>query len=231
MPDPISGEPSFPVAATVAPVGSQTTTPEDASETAGCRLGDYELLGELGRGGMGVVYQARQQRLGRIVAVKMLLPGAASADDLLRFRTEVEAAASLQHPHIVRVYEVGEADGRPYYSMEYVAGPSLAQRLRDGPLPGKAAARYVAAVARALQHAHEHGVLHRDLKPSNVLLDADDRPHVTDFGLAKRLDRDAGLTRTGAVLGTPGYVAPEQAGGGKELTPAVDVYGPGGAPV
>jgi serine/threonine-protein kinase len=158
----------------------------------------------------------------------MLLPQAvASASDLQRFRTEVEATACLQHPHIVRVYEVGDADGRPFYSMDYIDGPSLAQRLQNGPLPGKVAAGYLTAIAQAVQHAHDHGILHRDLKPSNILLDAADRPHVTDFGLAKRVDRDAGQTRTGAILGTPSYMAPEQAAGSKELTPAADVYGLG----
>jgi serine/threonine-protein kinase len=151
----------------------------------------------------------------------------AGAEDLCRFRTEAEATASLNHPNIVRIYEVGEVDSCPYLAMEYLEGPSLAQRLAEGPLPSKTAARYLATLARAIQHAHEQNVLHRDLKPSNVLLDGEDRPHITDFGLAKRLNAEGGQTRTGAVLGTPGYMAPEQASGRKELTPAVDVYGLG----
>jgi predicted Ser/Thr protein kinase len=196
--------------------------------TLGRRFGDYELVTELGRGGMGVVYRAKQHRLDRTVAVKMLLTNAvASASDLQRFRTEVEATAHLQHPHIVRVYEVGEADGCPFYSMDYIDGPSLAQRLRDGPLPGKVAARYLVTIAQAVQHAHDRGILHRDLKPSNILLDAADRPYVTDFGLAKRVASDSRQTHTGAILGTPSYMAPEQAAASKELTPAADVYGLG----
>jgi tRNA A-37 threonylcarbamoyl transferase component Bud32 len=195
------------------------------TETA---LGDYELLCELGRGGMGVVFKARQRRLSRIVALKRMLPGALPGPaELRRFHAEVEAAAGLQHPNIVRVHEVGEAEGCPYYSMDFIDGQSLAQRLRAGPLPGKLAAQYVVAVARAIQHAHDHGILHRDLKPENVLIDAAGTPFVTDFGLAKRLGADASRTRTGAVLGTPSYMAPEQAAARKDLTPAVDVYGLG----
>ena len=191
-------------------------------------LGDYELLAELGRGGMGVVFKARQRRLGRTVALKRMLPGALpNADDLRRFQGEVEAVAGLQHPNIVRVYEVGEADGCPFYSMDFIDGQSLAQTINAGPLPSKLAARHVLAVAAAIQHAHDHGILHRDLKPANVLIDADGRAFVTDFGLAKRLADDATRTRTGAVLGTPGFMAPEQAAARKELTAAVDIYGLG----
>jgi serine/threonine protein kinase len=198
------------------------------SGTSAHAPGDYEVLTELGRGGMGVVYKAVQRSLNRTLAVKMLLPNAvAGTGDLQRFRTEVEATACLQHPNIVRVYEVGEADGRPYYSMDYIDGPSLSQRLTDGPLPGKDAARYLVAVAQAMQHAHDHGILHRDLKPSNILLDGSDRPHVTDFGLAKRLGVNSGQTATGQVLGTPSYMSPEQASGSKELSPAADIYGLG----
>jgi serine/threonine-protein kinase len=194
----------------------------------GRRLGDYEVLAELGRGGMGVVFKAHQVRLRRTVALKMILSGVMAGDgDLQRFKTEAEATASLRHPHIVGVHEVGEIDGRPYFTMDFIDGVSLAQRLRDGPLPGQTAARYLVAIARAIQHAHDHRILHRDLKPSNILLDAADQPHVTDFGLAKRLDHASLHTQTGAILGTPGYMAPEQAGAVKELTPAVDVYGLG----
>ncbi len=216
------------------PTQRPTTTSErpatlsDAGQgLVGRRIGDYEVLCELGRGGMGVVFKARQVKLGRVVALKMILPGSLpDGSDLARFRTEAEATASLRHPGIVAVHEVGELEGRPFFSMDFIEGGSLATLLRDGPLTGKTAARHVLAVARAIQHAHEHGILHRDLKPANVLLDEQGLPHVTDFGLARRLGQD-GRTRTGAVLGTPGYMAPEQAAGKKELTPAVDVYGLG----
>jgi hypothetical protein len=186
------------------------------------------LLGEVGRGGMGVVYKAMDTSLDRVVAVKMVLSGNLSEpDELARFRTEATAAARLQHPHIVKVHRVGVHDGRHFYVMDFIDGPSLAHSLHDGPLPGKAAARHLVTVARAIQHAHDHGVLHRDLKPGNILLDADGQPHVTDFGLAKQMASDSGHTRTGALLGTPSYMAPEQASGSKELTPATDVYGLG----
>lgn len=190
-------------------------------------FGKYEVLSELGRGGMGVVFKARQTDLHRTVAIKCMLSGfVAGDDDHQRFRTEAEAIACLHHPNIVSIHEVGEIEGRAYFSMDYVEGPNLAQRLAEGPCRGKVAARYVATIARAVQHAHDHSILHRDLKPSNVLLDSEDQPHVTDFGLAKRLDA-AGQTQTGAMLGTPSYMAPEQAAGQKELTPAVDIYGLG----
>jgi hypothetical protein len=196
---------------------------------AGRSFGDYEIVAELGRGGMGVVYRVRQKSLNRTVALKMLLPGSLpTAADLQRFKTEAEATAGLRHPNIVTVHEVGESDGSHYYSMDFIDGISLADRLGAGPLPGKVAARYVEVIARAIQHAHAHGILHRDLKPSNILIDKADEPHVTDFGLAKRLHGDSKQTRTGAVLGTPGYMAPEQAAGRvKELAPPTDVYGLG----
>ncbi|MCI0455599.1 MAG: protein kinase [Gemmataceae bacterium] len=189
-------------------------------------FGDYELLAEVGRGGMGIVYKSRQCRLNRIVALKMILGGRlASEDDLLRFRTEAESAAALQHPNIVQIYEVGEHDGNHFFSMQFIEGKTLAQRLANGPLPGREAARYVRQIARAVHYAHRRGVLHRDLKPSNIMIDADDEPHITDFGLAKRLGGDSGQTRTGAVLGTPSYMAPEQAAGKtRELGPGTDVY-------
>jgi serine/threonine protein kinase len=195
----------------------------------GRSFGDYEILAEIGRGGMGVVYRVRQKSLNRIVALKMLLPGSLpTAADLQRFKTEAESTAGLRHRNIVTVHEVGESDGSHFYSMDFIDGVSLSQRLSAGPLPGRVAARYVETVARAIQHAHEHDILHRDLKPSNILIDQQDEPHITDFGLAKRMSADRGQTRTGSVLGTPGYMAPEQAGGRiKELGPATDVYGLG----
>ncbi len=189
-------------------------------------FGDYQLLAELGRGGMGVVYKARQVSLGRIVALKMISPMAApSASDLARFRTEAESAARLDHPSIVPIYEVGQQYDRPYFTMKFVEGTTLGRRLADGPMPPREAAMLLADVARAVHFAHEHGVLHRDLKPSNILIDLEGRPHVSDFGLAKRVEDDSGLTLSGAVLGTPSYMAPEQAAGRRgKLGPASDVY-------
>jgi hypothetical protein len=208
-------------------LGANATPPGEAS-SAQERFGEYLLLNELGRGGMGVVYRALETGLGRYVAIKMVLSHAvADSGELQRFHAEASAAARLQHPHIVSVHRVGCVEGRHFYAMDLIEGQSLACRLKDGPIPGKQAAAYVAAVARAIHHAHKQGILHRDLKPANVLIDSDDRPHVTDFGLAKHFSRDDGQTRTGAILGTPGYMAPEQASGSKSLTPATDVYGLG----
>ncbi|MBV9126239.1 MAG: serine/threonine protein kinase [Planctomycetes bacterium] len=189
-------------------------------------FGDYDLLEELGRGGMGVVYKARQRSLDRVVAIKMILRGElASPADLARFRAEAESAARLEHPHIVSVYEVGDCDGQAYFSMQYVEGPTLAARLAKGPLPPREAASILVPICRAVQHAHQHGLLHRDLKPSNVLLDPEGRPLVTDFGLAKRVTGGDSLTQSGAILGTPSYMAPEQAAGSRGvLSPATDVY-------
>src|SRR5262245_9238447 len=152
------------------------------------RLDDYELLGEIGRGGMGVVFKARHVRLNRVVALKMILGGQlANDDDRQRFETEAAAAAQLQHSGIVALYETGAHDGSPYFSMEYVSGSSLAQRLVQGPLPSRRAASYLEKTARAVHYAHQHGILHRDLKPANILLDEQDQPKITDFGLAKLL--------------------------------------------
>src|SRR5579872_779703 len=201
---------------------------EASTEPMPSCFGDYELLAELGRGGMGVVFKARELALNRLVAIKMILPGALPDDtELQRFRTEASATAHLHHPNIVTVHRVGVQEGRHFYSMDLIEGSSLAQRVAEGPLPGREAARHLAAIARAIHHAHQHGILHRDLKPANVLLDADGRPHVTDFGLAKQFTADTGQTRTGALLGTPSYMAPEQAEGRKDLGPACDVYGLG----
>jgi hypothetical protein len=185
----------------------------------------YEILGELGRGGMGVVYKARQTGLCRVVALKMILSGAhAAADDLARFRTEAEAIARLQHPNIVQVHEVGEQDGRPFFSLEFCACGSLDRKLAGAPSLPKEAASLVETLAQAMHAAHQKGVVHRDLKPANVLLAEDGTPKITDFGLAKKLD-EASRTATGAVLGTPSYMAPEQARGvGKGVGPAADVW-------
>src|SRR5579883_305897 len=184
----------------------------------------YEIEAELGRGGMGVVYLARQIGLGRPVALKMILSGPhAAPDDFARFRAEAEVIARLQHPNIVQVYEVGSHDGRPFFTLEYCPGGGLDGRLRGGPPPPADAARLLAALARAVHAAHAAEIVHRDLKPQNVLLAADGTPKVTDFGLAKRLGGPSGLTAAGEVMGTPGYMAPEQAAGG-EVGPAADVY-------
>ncbi|HJT36347.1 MAG TPA: serine/threonine-protein kinase [Pirellulales bacterium] len=190
------------------------------------QFGDFELLEELGRGGMGVVYKARQLSLGRVVALKMILRGElASAADVWRFRSEAAAAARLAHPNIVPVYEVGEHDGQPYFAMKYVEGTTLGRRLADGPLPPRESAELLTPVCQAIHYAHQHGILHRDLKPSNILIDGEGRPHVTDFGLAKQVTAETQLTRSGAIIGTPSYMAPEQAAGNRgQLGPASDVY-------
>ncbi len=215
-------------------------------------FGDYELLEELGQGGMGVVYKARQRTLGRTVAIKLMLRGQlATTADRERFRKEAESAARLDHAGIVPVHEIGEHEGQMYFTMKYVEGRTLAQLTANGPLPSRDAARYVLAVARAVHHAHENGILHRDLKPSNVIIDQADQAHVTDFGLAKTvraweresvgelerkaagdpappsgaLGRSHSLTQSGAILGTPSYMPPEQATGNRgALSRASDVY-------
>jgi eukaryotic-like serine/threonine-protein kinase len=224
------------------PVVAQQIKTEDDPVALPRTFGDFTLLNELGRGGMGVVYQAHQRSLNRTVAVKMIREARlASAGDRARFRAEAEAVARLHHPNIVTVHEVGSAEGQAYLCLEYVEGQTLAQRLiSDGPLPPREAARLLNVIARAVQHAHEQGVLHRDLKPSNILLSStrkqepDSRPteeeltelnpKVSDFGLAKLIDRTETLTRTGDFVGTPSYMAPEQATNRREITPAADVY-------
>jgi len=201
--------------------------PETGAKT--CLFGDYELLGEIAHGGMGVVYKARQMSLNRVVALKMILTGRlASEVEVKRFHAEAEAAAHLAHPNIVGIYEVGVQEGQHYFSMQYIEGQSLAQLQAEGRWQagtGKEAAHLLAKVARAVQYAHDRGILHRDLKPANILIDADGEPHVSDFGLARRIGTDSSLTLEGVVMGTPSFMAPEQATGEtKHLSAASDIY-------
>ena len=187
-------------------------------------VGDYEIEEEIARGGMGVVFRARQKSLGRTVALKMILAGRfASAEEVARFRIEAEAAAGLSHPGIVGIYEIGIHEGHHYFSMEFVEGRSLERIGNGAPIASMRAAEYARGIAEAVQYAHEQGVLHRDLKPSNVLLDERDRVRITDFGLAKRSADSHDLTDVGQILGTPAYMAPEQAAG-QGASPASDVY-------
>jgi serine/threonine-protein kinase len=189
------------------------------------RFGKYLLEEEVGRGGMGVVYKARQTDLGRTVALKMILSSHLASQEILqRFQEEARAAAGLAHAHVVAVYEAGQVEGQPFIAMQYVPGCSLSGRLKQGPVPAEEAAAVVRAVAEAVHHLHRHGVVHRDLKPSNILLDEAGHPFVTDFGLVKVLGGDSHRTHTGAVVGTPSYMSPEQAAGRKDLGPASDVY-------
>ncbi len=190
------------------------------------RIPGYEILGELGRGGMGVVYKARHLGLKRLVALKMILAGArAGSGELARFRSEAEAVARLQHPHIVQIFDIGEHEGLNYFSLEFVDGGNLAGRCHGVPQPPRQAAQMVETLARAIQATHRHGIVHRDLKPANILLTGDGIPKITDFGLAKQLDTQGGQTQSGAVLGTPSYMAPEQAQGkASTVGPAADIY-------
>jgi tRNA A-37 threonylcarbamoyl transferase component Bud32 len=223
-------------------VGPKETLPSSVSPGWPVLPG-YQILGELGKGGMGVVYKARQVKLNRLIALKMILAGHhASSEVLSRFRIEAEAVARLKHPNIVQVHEVGDVEGRPFFSLEFVEGGSLADRLNGTPLPPRQAAQLVEVLARAVHEAHQRGIVHRDLKPANVLLARSDQPHairlegdapegntyepkVTDFGLAKQLDIDQGQTLSGVIIGTPSYMAPEQAcGRNKEIGPAADIY-------
>jgi serine/threonine-protein kinase len=201
-------------------------TPQPPDGTALPQVPGYEVETVLGRGGMGIVFRARHLRLNRAVALKMTLAGAyAEAHERGRFQREAEAVAALRHPNIVQVYDIGEADGRPYFTMEYVDGGSLAQKLSGTPHPARPAAALVATLAGAMQVAHQSGVVHRDLKPANVLLAADGTAKITDFGLARRLENGTGLTQSGVPMGTPSYMAPEQARGHTHaIGPAVDVY-------
>jgi hypothetical protein len=217
------------------PPREEATVDHDPAESAGLDaatqvriryFGDYELIREIARGGMGVVFHARQVSLNRPVALKMILAGRlANEIDVKRFYLEAEAAANLDHPAIVRIFEVGQHEGQHYFSMALVEGQSLARRLAQGPLPPREAAALLAKVAEAIEYAHRRGVIHRDLKPGNILLDRHGNPRVTDFGLAKMLESDSGLTGSGQVMGTPSYMPPEQARGNRgEVGTAADVY-------
>ena len=204
----------------------KTPTTVTVDEADPIRFGDYELLREIARGGMGVVYRARQLSLNRVVALKMILQGhLAATEDIERFTREAEAVAKLTHPHIVVIHDVGQCRDQHYFAMEYVEGESLAQLLRGGPISCQKAASYVEQVARAVHFAHQKCVVHRDIKPSNVLIDQSGRARVTDFGLAKHVDRGEDLTLTGQILGTPAYMAPEQITSRRgEIGPSCDVY-------
>src|SRR5579864_1866619 len=212
-----------PIAATIADPGG-TNGEALARGTAVRYFGDYEIQAELGRGGMGVVYNARQVRLNRPVALKMLRAGLLAGDDeLRRFQNEAEAVALLDHPGIVPVYEVGEYDGQHYFSMRLVPGGSLVPLIDRYTHDPRAAARLVAEASEAVAHAHARGILHRDIKPANILVDAEGHPHITDFGLAKRVQADVELTQSGAILGTPAYMSPSKrvATAGRSPPPAI----------
>jgi serine/threonine protein kinase len=207
----------------VLPLAPETC--DDPASATPPQIPGHTLLAVLGRGGMGVVYKARDLQRKRLVALKMILVGGhAGPQELARFRTEAQAIARLQHPNIVQLYEMGESEGRPFFSFELVDAGSLADELDGTPWPARKAARLVRALARAVHHAHERGIIHRDLKPANVLLAADGTPKITDFGLARQLDTSGCHTPSDAVLGTPSYMAPEQAGQAKHVGPAADVY-------
>ena len=224
---------STPAARTTPSAADENAAPDNkksasAAELLG-ELGDYELLEEVGRGGQGVVFRARQKSLNRTVALKVISLGQwASKAHLKRFRLEAEAAASLEHPGIVPIHEVGERDGSCYFSMKFVEGGQLDEVVRREPMPIRQAAELIAKVARTVHYAHEHGILHRDIKPGNILLDAKGEPHLTDFGLARLVETESTVTRTLEVLGTPSYMAPEQAvGNNAAVSSATDVYGLG----
>src|SRR5438128_6554966 len=208
-------DPSSTAAVTASGSGDHVSTSTATGLPLPRTFGDYELLEEIARGGMGIVYKARHLSLGRIVAVKMLLLGPLSSPEfVMRFRAEASAAASLLHPNIVAIHEVGVHQGQQYFAMDFVEGQSLAKLISDFGFrisDCKRAARYLKTIAEAIHYAHERGILHRDLKPSNVLIDASDQPRVTDFGLARHLEGHSELTVTGQVLGSPNYMPPEQA--------------------
>ena len=208
------------------PSAPRTRQQWPVSENQANRFGDYELLEEVAHGGMGVVFRARQMSLNRIVALKMILAGRLATErEVQRFRAEAEAVAKLRHPNIVAIHEVGIHEGQHYFSMDLVQGRNLASLVREHPLPPTTAARYVQAIAAAIHHAHEQGVLHRDLKPSNVLIDETDQPRITDFGLAKLFETGSDITLSGQVLGSPNFMPPEQAAGrNEEVGPQSDLY-------
>src|SRR5882724_7721296 len=199
-----------------------------AAEMLG-ELADYELLEEIGRGGQGVVFRARQKSLNRTVALKVISLGQwASKAHLKRFRLEAKAAARLEHPGIVPIHEVGERDGSCYFSMKFIEGGQLDEVVRRAPMSIRQAAELIAKVARTVHYAHEHGILHRDIKPGNILLDKEGQPHLTDFGLARLVETESTVTRTKEILGTPSYMAPEQAAANNAAISSVtDVYGLG----
>src|SRR5437879_7763227 len=192
-------------------------------------FGDYQIIEEIGRGGEGFVYRARQKSLNRTVALKVIGLGQwSSTPHLKRFRHEAEAAASLEHPQIVPIYEIGERDGSCYFSMKFVEGGQLDEVISRAPMSPRRAAELIAKVARTVHYAHQHGILHRDIKPGNILLDTSGEPHLTDFGLARLVEVDSTVTDTEQIMGTPSYMAPEQAIGHKaQLTGTTDVYGLG----
>ncbi len=209
---------------TVVPPPTASVTPPPVTREA-ATFGRYELLSELARGGMGVVYRARQQGLDRLVALKMILGVGVDADTAGRFLREAQAAAALDHPNVVPVYDSGEVGGRPYFTMALIDGPNLREYVEArGTPPMVQAAGLFAQIIAGVAHAHRHGIIHRDLKPANVLIDQDGRPRVTDFGLAKRVTTNAHLTATGQVVGTPAYMSPEQARDSKDVGPPADVY-------
>lgn len=217
-----TGKAEIAEAATVRPAASGASA---APAEAGADFSDYELLEELARGGMGVVYRARHKQLNRTVALKMILAGQfASEQDVQRFYREAEAAANLDHPGIVPIYEIGEHGGQHFYSMKLIEGGSLADQMDELRGQPRAIVRLLAEVSRAVHYAHQRGILHRDLKPANILLDADGNPMITDLGLARQIEVESGITHTGAVVGTPAYMPPEQAAAKKEVTTAVDIY-------
>jgi len=252
QPATVDYQPHRPVVSGVAPlitltdatqIGDSLKEPPAPPSVAAVRhsVQGYEIIRELGRGGMGVVYLAKQKGLNRLVALKMILSGDHAGEGAReRFKREAEAVAAVQHPNIVQIFEIGQAEDRPYLAFEYIEGGSLAQKLGGNPWAPKAAAALVETLARAVQFAHERGIVHRDLKPGNILLNVESgtvTPKVTDFGLAKRFEpgesdwsstnqpSGSGQTRTGAVMGTPSYIAPEQAAGkNRDVGPAADIY-------
>jgi len=212
---------------------SQSQNPDsklEASDLTKIRyFGDYELLETIAQGGMGIVLKARQVSLNRLVALKLISAGVLASQEIVkRFKAEAAAAASLDHPNIVPIHEIGEHQGQHYFSMTLISGPTLGQALARKPMPIRRGAEMLTTLARAVHFAHQRGVLHRDIKPSNILLDEQGEPHLTDFGLAKLIQDDSSLTQTAAVMGTPAYMSPEQArGDSKAVTIAADVYGLG----